>query len=112
MSKPAEPSKEKAARLRKQINDKEMSLVIKIMESDLYDWSPTARLLLVTLAYSQVQDEDAYFPEDCPEPYYSDRIGWNWMSQWRLSLRVGVTVRQIQRWLDRMEKDGVILIRT
>jgi len=112
MSQPTETSKEKAARLRKQIAKKEMSLIIKIMESDLYDWSPTARLLLVAIAYSQVQDEDAYFPEDCPEPYYSERIGWNWMSQWRLALRVGVTVRQVQRWLDRMEQDGVIRMRT
>jgi hypothetical protein len=107
----SESSKEQAARLRKQRAKKESSLSIKIMESNLYDWNPTARFLLLVIAQTQVTNEDAYFPEDCPDEYKNDRLGWCWMSQWRLALRVGISEPQVRRWIKRFEDDDVIQVR-
>jgi hypothetical protein len=103
---------ETAARLRKQHAKKDLSISIKIQESDLYDWYPTARYLLIVIEGLQVRNEDAYFPEDCPEEYYNDRVGWCWMSQAKLALRVGISEPQVCRWIKRFKNDGVIKVRT
>ena len=81
------------ARLKKSVAKKENSLVIQIMESDLYDRNPGRRFLLVAIAYSQRTNEKAYAPPDCP--YKDDMLGWCDMSQWKLALRVGKSDSQI-----------------
>lgn len=88
------------------------NLFIKIQESGLYDWNPTARALLVTISLLQMKDENAYYPEDAPLDHYNNRIGWCWMSQYRLALRVGCDERTVRRYIARFRKDGVIRVRT
>jgi hypothetical protein len=105
-------AKEKAAQIRKALAKKESSLIIKIMESDLYDWNPTARYLLVTLAFGQRTNEEAYVPEDMPDHFKTDMLGWCDMAQWRLMLRVGVSESQINRWIATFKEDKVIRYRS
>lgn len=95
--------------MKKALAKKEMSLSIRIQESDLYDWCPGQRYLLDTIARLQVNDLEAYYPED--SPYNGEQIGWCWMAQWRLALRVGLTEGQIQKDLQKFEDDGVIEVR-
>lgn len=104
-------AKEKTAKFRKALAKKESSLSIKIMESDLYDWNTTARFLLVVIAQTQVTNEDAYVPEDMPDEFKNDILGWSWMSQWRFALRIGKSESQVQRLIERFEQDGVIQVR-
>jgi hypothetical protein len=102
---------EQLARMRKKYAQKEKSLSIKIQESDLYDWNPTARFLLDVIARLQVTNEDAYFPEDCPDDYKDDRLGWCWMSQYELGLRIGRSESQVHRYIIQFENDEVIEVR-
>lgn len=102
-----ETKQEKLARLKKSVAKKENSLVIQIMESDLYDYNPGARMLLLVLALGTRTNEDAYVPED--SPYKDDMLGWCDMSQWKLALRVGKSESQIQRDIKMFRKDGVVL---
>ena len=93
-----ETKQEKLARLKKSVAKKENSLVIQIMESDLYDYNPGARMLLLVLALGTRTNEGAYLPEDMPQYMKEDKcIGWCDMSQWKLALRVGKSESQIQR---------------
>jgi len=101
---------EKAKRFKKQLAKKTMSVPIKIMESDLYDWNPTARSVLICIAYSQRTNEDAYFPEDCPYEK-DDMLGWCDMSQWRIALRVGISQSQVSKYINRFEEDQVLDVR-
>lgn len=104
-----ETKQEKLARLKKSVAKKENSLVIQIMESDLYDRNPGARFLLVAIAYSQRTNENAYVPPDCP--YKDDMLGWCDLSQWKLALRVGKSDSQVFRDIKRFRADGVVQAR-
>lgn len=106
-----ESPREKVARLRQQRAKKDSSISIKIQESDLYDWNSTARFLLLIIAQTQVTNEDAYVPEDMPDEFKNDILGWSWMSQWRFALRIGKSESQVQRLIERFAKDGVIQVR-
>jgi hypothetical protein len=107
-------SKEKLKALmktRKEAGEEEKSLARKIVESELYDWNSTARFLLNQLAVMAMPDENANYPDDAPAAYKADKTGWCWLSQFRLSLRVGKSESQIHRLLKQFKKDGVILTR-
>jgi hypothetical protein len=104
-----ETKQEMLARLKKSVAKKENSLVIQIMESDLYDYNPGARFLLVAIAYSQRTNEAAYVPPDCP--YKDGMLGWCDQSQWRLALRVGKSESQVFKDIKRFRKDGVVQAR-
>lgn len=107
-----ETKQETVARLKKSVAKKENSLVIQIMESDLYDYNPGARFLLVVIALGTRSNPDAYLPDDMPDYMKEDKcIGWCDMAQWRLALRVGKSESQIQRDIKRFRKDGVIQAR-
>jgi hypothetical protein len=103
-----ETKQEKLARLKKAHAKKENSLPIQIMESDLYDYNPGARMLLLVLALGTRTNEDAYVPEDMPERYKNDMLGWCEMAQWRLALRVGKSESQIHKDIQTFRKDGVV----
>jgi hypothetical protein len=91
---------------------KEMSLIIQILESDLYDYDPAKRFLLVILAHGQRVNEKAYIPDDMPDEFKEDKcLGWCDMAQWRLSLRVGQSESQINRNIQQFRKYGVIQTR-
>jgi hypothetical protein len=112
VAKQLETSKEKVQRILKARAKKDNSLIIKIQESDLYDWDTTARLTLLVIAFGQRTNEDAYVPEDMPDVLKADILGWCDMAQWRIALRVGKSEVQIQRIIQRMEKQNVIEVRT
>jgi hypothetical protein len=102
-----ETSKERFKRLSKVLAEKEHSLPRKIVESELYDWHPSARFLLTQLVVLAM-DEDSDYPEEAPEAYKKDKSGWCWMSQARLALRVGMSESQVQRLLKQFLNDKVI----
>jgi len=97
------------AKVKKARDKKDMSLPIQIMESDLYDYNPGARMLLLVLALGTRTDPEAYAPDDCP--YKDDMVGWCDMSQWRLALRVGKSESQVYRDIQMFRKDGVVQAR-
>ncbi len=105
-----ETFKEKMARFRKlekEVAEKEHSLPRKIVESSLYDWHPSARFLLTQLAVLAM-DEDSDYPDEAPEKHKQDKVGWCWMSQAKLGLRVGLSESQVQRLLKQFLNDKVI----
>jgi len=87
--------KEKLARIRKSQNRVVMSEFIRIATSDLYDFNPGVRATLREIALLQVTKEDASVPEE--SPFKGDYIGWCWMSQKNLALRVGKSESQVHR---------------
>jgi hypothetical protein len=104
--------KEQVAKLKKKLAKKDDSLVIQIMESDLYDYNPGARMLLLVIAFGQRTNEDAYLPEDMPDKYKEDKcLGWCDMSQWRLALRVGKSESQVNKDIQMFRRDGVVQAR-
>jgi hypothetical protein len=107
-----ETKQEQLARLKKARAKKENSLIIQIMESDLYDYNPGARFLLVILAHGTRVNEDAHIPKDMPQYMKDDKcLGWCDQAQWRLAIRCGKSESQIQRDIKRFRKDGVVLAR-
>jgi hypothetical protein len=88
----------------------EHTLARKITDSSLYDWNPQARFLLVQLAVLAM-DDDSNYPEDAPDDFQMDKEGWCWMSQAKLSLKVGVHDSTVYRWIKQFREDGVILYR-
>jgi len=100
-------SKEKLKAIIKAAGKEEKSLARKIAESSLYDWNATARFLLTQLAVLAMDKDDNY-PDDAPEDFKADKEGWCWMSQFKLSLRVGISESQVQRLLTKFREDGVI----
>src|SRR5271167_4180001 len=101
-------SKEKIKAIMKPAGKEEKSLARKVAESSLYDGSATARFLLTQLVVLAMDKDDKY-PEDAPDSFQADKEGWCWMSQFRLSLRVGVSESQIHRLLKEFKEDGVTL---
>jgi len=112
-----ETKEERLARMKKAAGISDKSLTILIQESDLYDWDPSARLLLLVLHLgtrrnsTNADGEDKWVQEDCPWSA-KDMVGWCDMAQWRLALRVGISEDRIQKILARFEKDKVIRIET
>jgi hypothetical protein len=102
--------KEQLARIRKSQNRVVMSEFIRIATSDLYDFNPGVRATLREIALLQVTKEDASVPEE--SPFKGDYIGWCWMSQKNLALRVGKSESQVHRDIQKFEKDGVIAVRS
>jgi hypothetical protein len=76
-------SKEKLKAIVKAAGKEEKSLARKIAESSQYDWNATARFLLTQLAVLAM-DEDDNYPDDAPEEFKADKVGWCWMSQFKL----------------------------
>jgi hypothetical protein len=64
----------------------EKTLMRKIMESRLFEWQPLPVLILTQLV-ALAMDEDSTYPEDAPDDFKADKVGWCWMSQWQLGLR-------------------------
>ena len=101
--------KEKVKAIMKARGKKDNSLPIMIMESDLYDHNPGARMTLLVLALGTRTNPEAWVQEDCPRTA-EEMLGWCDMSQWRLSLRVGKSRSQVHRDIMMFEKDGVVKI--
>jgi hypothetical protein len=105
--------KEQLARMRKARAKKDMSISIQVQESALYDHNPTARFLLLIIALGQRVNEDAYVPEDLPDKWKDDMLGWCDMAQWRLMLRSGLpTENQVYKYIKRFKDDGVLISRS
>lgn len=110
------PAKEKLKEVMKTraAEGKDLSLYTlarRVVESDLYDWNQTARFLLNQIAVMTIKDEDDGYPEDAPDSFIADKIGWCWMSQHRFALRMGVSESTVHRLIKRFRKDGVISYR-
>jgi hypothetical protein len=101
--------KELIDKVREARAEKEMSVPIMLMESDLYDWNPGARvvLLVIALARRRKELEEGKYP-DMPAVYRNDMIGWCNLAQWRIALRAGKSESQVQRDIKMFIKDGVI----
>jgi hypothetical protein len=99
---------------RTKVEDKPLQRLIA--ESSLYDWNPTARLILNQLAALRM-DENSRYPKDAPTHYPDGRpwekIDWCWMAQWELSLRCGLDSkgRTFRWWIERFREDGTVLVR-
>ena len=102
---------ETAARIRKKHAKK--SLPILIMESELWDWNPAKRMLLMAIALGTRKEKEDYtgtfLQEDCPKTV-EDMVGWCDMAQWRLALRVGISEDYVQKLLGEFEEEGVLII--
>lgn len=102
----------KAIEAAKEKNDlSSRSVSRKVCESELYDRVPAARFLLNQIAVMAMSDEKDNYPEDAPLEYQEDKIGWCWLAQYRLGLRVGLSESQAHRWIQQFREDGVILYR-
>ena len=103
--------KEKFKALKKAVAKK--SLPILIMESDLWDWNPTKRMLLLVIALGtrkeKVNYSDTFIQEDCPRNA-EEMVGWCDMAQWRLAGRVGTTEGYVSQLLNEFETEGVLHI--
>jgi hypothetical protein len=89
-----------------------LSLDIKIMESDLYDWNPLKRFLLCIIARGQRKNKKAYIPPDMPPELQDDIIGWCDQAQWRLAQRLGKDTDYTNEVLRDLENDETINVRT
>jgi len=103
-------AREKAARIRKK---HAKSLPILIMESDLWDWNPTKRMLLLVIALgtrkAKEDYSDTFIQEDCPKTV-EEMVGFCDMAQWRLAARVGITEGYTSELLNEFEAEGVLHI--
>lgn len=102
----------KAIEAAKEKNDlSSRSVARKVCESELYDLKPTGQFLLNQIAVMAMNDEDDNYPEGAPDEYQADKIGWCWLSQFTLGLRVGISEGQVCKWIKRFREDGVIYYR-
>ena len=110
-----ETPKQKAKRLLRERGLEKMSLPIRIQESELFDFDPTARMTMLVIALGQRKEKedysDTWIQEDCPWTA-EEMVGWCDFSQWRLSQRVGTTEHNLQRVIEKLEAKDVILIET
>ena len=90
-------------------NRKSWSDIIAVGDSDLYDFAPARRAVLMMIAFMQQQDENKKTPEG--SPFDKDYVGWTWCSQKFLACRVGCSERYIRECVGVFEKDGVIRVR-
>lgn len=97
----------------KRLRKKEKSLLLLIQESDLWDWNPTKRLLLLVIALGIRKEKEDYsatwIQPDCPLTA-EEAVGWCDMSQWRLAGRVGITEDYTSELLNEFEAEGVLQI--
>jgi hypothetical protein len=113
MSSSAAYAAEKAERikeLKKAAGIEEHSLARKITDSDLYDWNATARFLLTQIAVLAMK-EDSDYPDDAPQKFKDDKVGWCWMSQKKLALKIGKSLSTVEKLIARFIEDGVIIPR-
>jgi hypothetical protein len=100
----------KALAIKKALAQKEGSLPIQIMESDLYDHNPGARMVLMVIALGTRTNPEAHVPED--SPYTPEQyLGWCDQAQWRIGLRAGKSESQVHKDIMMFERDGVIRVR-
>jgi hypothetical protein len=89
------------------------SLPILIQESDLWDWNPTKRLLLLVIALGTRKEKedysDTFIQKDCPLTA-EKAVGYCDMAQWRLAGRVGITEDYTSELLNEFEDEGVLHI--
>jgi hypothetical protein len=108
-----ETKQEKLARLKKAYAKKNMSLPILIQESDLWDWNPTRRMLLLVIALGTRREKedysDTFIQKDCPLSA-EEAVGYCDMAQWRLAGRVGITEDYTSELLNEFEAEGVLHI--
>lgn len=104
----AEEQKEKLNRLKK----KHKSLPILLMESDLYDHNPGARMVLMVIALGARTNPDARVPEDMPDEFKDDLLGWCNRAEWGIALRSGKSEGQVQKDIQMFRRDCVIEVRT
>ena len=93
-------------------NDEDKSLGWRITDSDWYDWNSSARFLLTQIHVLGMKSEDSNYPNDAPPEYKADKIGWCWLSQARLGLKIGKSESQVQRLITMFRKDEVIFYRS
>lgn len=89
------------------------SLPILIQESDLWDWNPTKRMLLLVIALGTRKEKedysDTFIQEDCPLTA-EEAVGYCDMAQWRLAGRVGITEGYVSDLVNEYEAEGVLRI--
>lgn len=102
-------AQEKVARIRKK---HAKSVPMLIQESDLWDWNPTKRLLLLVIALGTRKEKedysDTFIQKDCPLTA-EEAVGWCDMAQWRLALRVGITEDYVSELINEFEKVDQVL---
>ena len=106
-----ETKQERLARLKKAAGISDKTLPMLVMDSDVCDHNPTARMLLLCLALGTRSKADGWVPEDMPDEIKEDIVGWCDRSQWKLALRVGCCESTIQKLVTKLEKMGAIKIR-
>lgn len=98
-------------RKRKARNREVFSEFIRIGESDLYDWEPTRRAVLMMIAFMQCNDEGAAAKVSEHSPFKGNYTGWCFASQKRLAFRIGCSERWVRDCIRRFQKDGVLKVR-
>ena len=99
------------ARLKKAAGISDKTLPMLVMDSNVCDHNPTARMLLLCLALGARSKADGWTPEDMPDSIKEDIVGWCDRSQWKLMLRVGCSESSVQKMVLAFEKLGAIKIR-
>jgi len=103
--------KELVAKIRKTQNMIAGSAIIQVLDSDLYDGAPTRAFILTVIAFMQMREEDSNYPEDAPDEYKENRIGWCWASQKTLALRCRCSEKYVYESIKQFKADGVIITR-
>lgn len=98
--------KELVERVRKAKNREVFSEFIRIAQSDLYDWEPVRRSLLLQIAFLQVNDAKTKVPQH--SPFKGDYVGWCYASQKYLACRVGTSEGYVKQCIRAFKRDGVI----
>jgi hypothetical protein len=91
---------ERIKELKKAAGIEEHSLARKITDSDLYDRNATARFLLTQIAVLAMK-EDSDYPDDAPQKFKDDKVGWCWMSQKKLALKIGKSLSTVEKLIRR-----------
>jgi hypothetical protein len=93
-------------------NEADLGLYIRIGQSSLYDWKPTFRSILLMICYMTVQGDSTIAKPKVKSRKYVDYDGWCWASQETLAMRVGCCERWVREAIKQFKADGVIEIRT
>lgn len=93
-------------------NEADLGLYIRIGQSSLYDWKPTFRSVLLMICYMTVQGDSAIAKPKVKSRKSVDYDGWCWASQETLAMRVGCCERWVREAIKQFKADGVIEIRT
>lgn len=98
--------KEIIERIRKAKNRLVSSDVLRVYNSDLYDFQPVRRAILLAITFLQVKDEDVKVPEE--SPYKGNYTGWCYASQKFLAFRAGTTEPVVYQTIKLFKKDDVV----